>query len=39
MRFNAQTATIENDFVYLPSAAPLLAEFVQEITTFPAACR
>jgi hypothetical protein len=37
MRFNAQTATIENGFVYLPSAAPWLAEFVQEITTFPAA--
>jgi predicted phage terminase large subunit-like protein len=37
MRFNAQTATIENGFVYLPSTAPWLAEFVQEITTFPAA--
>jgi predicted phage terminase large subunit-like protein len=36
MRFNAQTATIENGFVYLPSAAPWLAEFLQEITTFPA---
>jgi predicted phage terminase large subunit-like protein len=35
MRFNAQTATIENGFVYLPSAAPWLAEFVQEIITLP----
>ena len=32
MRFNAQTATIENGFVYLPSAAHWLAEFVYEIT-------
>lgn len=36
MRFNAQTVTIENGFVYLPSAAPWLAEFVREIITFPA---
>jgi Terminase RNaseH-like domain len=38
MRFNAQTATIENGFVYLPVAAPhWLTEFLHEITTFPAA--
>ena len=37
MRFNAQTATIENGFVYLPSAAPWLAELVQGISAFPAA--
>ncbi len=35
MRFNAQTATIENGFVYLPQEAPWLAEYVHEITTFP----
>jgi hypothetical protein len=32
---NAQTATIENGFVYLPQEAPWLAEYVHEITTFP----
>jgi hypothetical protein len=31
---NAQTATIENGFVYLPQEAPWLAEYVHEITTF-----
>jgi len=36
MRFNAQTATIENGVVYLPAAAPWLAEYLAEITTFPA---
>ena len=35
MRFNAQTATIENGFVYLPQEAPWLADYVHEITTFP----
>jgi predicted phage terminase large subunit-like protein len=35
MRFNAQTATIENGFVYLPKDAPWLPEYVSEITTFP----
>jgi hypothetical protein len=35
MRFNAQIATIENGFVYLPSAVQWLAEFVPEILTFP----
>ena len=35
MRFNAQTATIENGFVYLPREAAWLAEYIHEITTFP----
>jgi predicted phage terminase large subunit-like protein len=35
MRFNAQTATIENG--YLPQATHRLADFIYEITTFPAA--
>jgi len=37
MRFNAQTATIENGFVYVPQQAPWLAEYIHEITTFPSA--
>jgi predicted phage terminase large subunit-like protein len=37
MRFNAQTATIENGFVYVPQQAPWLAEYIHEITTFPRA--
>ena len=37
MRFNAQTATIENGFVYLPQAAHWLVDFIYEVTTFPAA--
>jgi terminase large subunit-like protein len=37
MRFNAQTATIENGFVYLPRQASWLAEYIHEITTFPSA--
>ena len=35
MRFNAQTATIENGFVHLPKEAPWLQEYISEITTFP----
>jgi predicted phage terminase large subunit-like protein len=35
MRLNAQTATIENGFVYLPDSAPWLAEYLHELTTFP----
>ena len=35
MRFNAQTATIENGFVYVLQQAPWLAEYIHEITTFP----
>ncbi len=35
MRFNAQTATIENGFVYLPRDAAWLADYLREITTFP----
>ena len=37
MRFNAQTATIENGFVYIPKEASWLAEYVHEMTTFPGA--
>jgi len=37
MRLYAQTATIENGFVYLPSEAPWLADYLHELTTFPQA--
>ena len=36
MRLHAQTATIENGFVFLPEAAPWLADYVSELTLFPA---
>jgi predicted phage terminase large subunit-like protein len=35
MRMHAQTAMIENGFVHLPDAAPWLAPYLHEITTFP----
>jgi predicted phage terminase large subunit-like protein len=35
MRLNAQTATIENGFVYVPDEAPWLAEYLHELTIFP----
>jgi predicted phage terminase large subunit-like protein len=35
MRLHAQTATIENGFVYLPREAHWLAEYLFELTTFP----
>ena len=35
MRMHAQTAMIENGFVHLPDAAPWLAAYLHEITTFP----
>ena len=35
MRLHAQTAMIENGFVYLPEAAPWLAEYLHELTVFP----
>jgi predicted phage terminase large subunit-like protein len=35
MRLYAQTATIENGFVYLPREARWLAEYVHELSTFP----
>ena len=35
MRLHAQTATIENGFVYLPEKAHWLAEYLHEMTTFP----
>jgi len=35
MRLNAQTATIENGFVFLPDDEAWLAEYVHELSTFP----
>ena len=35
MRLQAQTATIENGFVFLPPEAHWLAEYLFELTTFP----
>jgi predicted phage terminase large subunit-like protein len=35
MRLHAQTAIIENGFVYLPEAAPWLAQYLDELTVFP----
>jgi hypothetical protein len=35
MRLHAQTATIENGFVYLPREAPWLADYLHELTVFP----
>ena len=35
MRMHAQTAMIENGFVHLPDAAPWLAAYLHELTTFP----
>ena len=35
MRMHAQTAMIENGFVRLRSSAPWLAQYLDEITTFP----
>lgn len=35
MRMHAQTAVIENGFVYLPKEARWLADYVNEVTTFP----
>src|SRR5271155_5153841 len=36
MRLPAQTATIENGFVFLPDEAPWLADYLAEMTAFPA---
>ena len=36
MRLHAQSATIENGFVWLPREAPWLAEYLRELTLFPA---
>ena len=36
MRLHAQTAVIENGFVLLPDEAPWLADYLAELTTFPA---
>jgi predicted phage terminase large subunit-like protein len=36
MRLHAQTATIENGFVYLPETVNWLADFLHELTLFPA---
>ena len=35
MRMHAQTAMIENGFVHLPDAAPWLAAYLHELTSFP----
>jgi hypothetical protein len=35
MRMHAQTAIIENGFVYIPETAPWLAEYLHEMTVFP----
>ena len=35
MRLHSITSTIENGFVYLPTKADWLAEYVHELTTFP----
>jgi len=35
MRFNSQTAMIENGFVFLPHEAPWLAEYLHELMVFP----
>ena len=35
MRLHSITSTIENGFVYLPTEADWLAEYVHELTTFP----
>jgi predicted phage terminase large subunit-like protein len=35
MRLHAQTAAIENGFVYIPQTAPWLTEYLHEITVFP----
>src|SRR5256885_7780161 len=35
MRLHAQTAVIENGFVYLPETAPWIAEYLHEMTVFP----
>ena len=35
MRLHAQTAIIENGFVYIPETAPWLAEYLHEMTVFP----
>lgn len=35
MRLHAQTAAIENGFVFIPKQAPWLAEYLHELATFP----
>jgi predicted phage terminase large subunit-like protein len=35
MRMHAQTALIENGFVFIPESAPWVAEYLHEITVFP----
>ena len=36
MRLHAQTATIENGFIHLPETAHWLADYLHELTMFPA---
>jgi Terminase RNaseH-like domain len=35
MRLHAQTAMIENGFVWIPRTAPWIAEYLHEMTVFP----
>jgi hypothetical protein len=35
MRLHAETATIENGFVWLPEAAPWLADYLAKFAAFP----
>jgi predicted phage terminase large subunit-like protein len=35
MRLHAQTALIENGFVWIPQTVPWLARYVHEMTVFP----
>jgi predicted phage terminase large subunit-like protein len=37
MRLHAQTAVFENGWVWLPSWAPWLSEYINELTSFPGA--
>ena len=37
IRFHAQTATIENGFVFLPHEAHWRADYLHEVTIFPKA--
>ena len=36
MRLHAQSATIESGLVHVPESAPWLAEYLHELTSFPA---
>ena len=38
MRLNAQTATIENGFVYIPTESSWRADYLHELAVFPNGC-